>query len=109
LLHFKENEEDFYKQFDGVKVLPQSFKSQFEDELKKYDFLNAEALKVQIRKQKFRQLLANKGLQKEVYAFGNNKNEQIEIPYFIINYKYDSRLGLLFDEQEVWDDSSVFL
>jgi CRISPR-associated endonuclease/helicase Cas3 len=50
LIHSKKTEEDFYKQFDGAKILPQIYKSKFEEYLRNFDFINAENLKVSIRK-----------------------------------------------------------
>jgi CRISPR-associated endonuclease/helicase Cas3 len=51
----KNSEEDFYKQFDGIKILPQANKSLFEKYLSELDFINAESQKVQIKKGRFAQ------------------------------------------------------
>jgi CRISPR-associated endonuclease/helicase Cas3 len=39
LIHSKKTEEDFYKQFDGAKILPQIYKSKFEEYLRNFDFI----------------------------------------------------------------------
>ncbi len=104
LIHSKNKEEDFYKQFDGIKVLPVRLKERFEDYLSKYDFIGAERLKVQIRKNKFAQLIAEKdqNLYKTSYYFETEKGKLISIPYWVLTKKYDPEIGLLYDEQEVW-------
>lgn len=104
LLHSRKQEEDFYKQFDGIKVVPLKLKERFENYLSAYDFIGAERLKVQIRKNKFAQLRAenNKSLYKETYVFTSEKGKLIEIPYWILTKKYNSELGLIYTEQEEW-------
>ena len=104
-LHSRNTEEDFYKQFDGIKVLPISLKARFEEYLLKYDFIGAERLKVQIRKNKFAQLCAenDQNLSKNRFCFQTSKSKIISIPYWTIFKKYSPELGLLYDEQEVWE------
>ena len=104
LLHSKKKEEDFYKQFDGIKVLPIRLKERFENYLSQYDFIGAERLKVQIRKNKFAQLISesDQNLYKTSYNFETEKGKLITIPYWVLTKKYDSEIGLLYTEQEVW-------
>lgn len=104
LLHSKMKEDDFYKQFDGIKVLPIKLKERFENYLSQYDFIGAERLKVQIRKNKFAQLISesDQNLYKTSYVFETEKDKLITIPYWILTKKYDEKIGLLYDEQEVW-------
>lgn len=105
LIHSKNTEDDFYKQFDGIKVLPIRLKERFEDYLSKYDFIGAERLKVQIRKNKFAQLISgsDQNLYKTHFHFESDKGKLIAIPYWILTKKYDPEIGLLYDEQEVWE------
>lgn len=109
LLHSKQKEEDFYKQFDGIKVLPISLQERFKNYLSNYDFIGAERLKVQIRKNKFAQLIRenNNNLYKSSYSFESEKGKLITIPYWILTKKYDSKIGLLYDQQEVWQVEMV--
>lgn len=104
LLHSKKQEEDFYKQFDGIKVVPLKLKERFEGYLSDYDFIGAERLKVQIRKNKFAQLRAENdmNLYKSMYVFASEKGKLIEIPYWVLTKKYDHDIGLIYSEQEVW-------
>ncbi len=105
LLHSKKKEDDFYKQFDGIKVLPIMLRERFEDCLSKFDFIGAERLKVQIRKNKFAQLMFenDQNLFKTSYNFASVKGKLITIPYWVLTKKYDSEIGLLYNEQETWE------
>lgn len=109
LIHSKKQEEDFYKQFDGIKVLPLKLKERFENYLSVFDFIGAERLKVQIRKNKFAQLISenDQNLYKNSYNFETDKGKLIEIRYWILTKKYNSKLGLLYDEQEIWDTQLI--
>ena len=105
LMHSKNTEDDFYKQFDGIKVLPIKLKERYESYLCKYDFIGAERLKVQIRKNKFAQLISENDLNlyKDCFHFESDKSKLISIPYWVLTKKYDPEIGLLYDEQEVWE------
>lgn len=108
LIHSKKTEEDFYKQFDGAKILPQIYKSKFEEYLRNFDFINAENLKVSIRKNRFSQWISSQNLRKEVFAFEKNKKgDLLTIEYFITNKLYDSDLGLFKDEHSNWQDDNI--
>ncbi|HYF67261.1 MAG TPA: CRISPR-associated helicase Cas3' [Ohtaekwangia sp.] len=108
MVHSKRKEEEFYKQFEGIKVLPISLKERFTKCLQNFDFIAAERLKVQIRKNKFAQLINAKdnNLLKETFSF-ESKNKLISIEFWVITKKYDPALGLLYDEQEAWDDDTI--
>ena len=109
LIHSKKTEEDFYKQFDGAKILPQIYKSKFEEYLRNFDFINAENLKVSIKKNRFGQWLSSQNLRKEIFAFEKNKKgDLLTIEYFITNKLYDSDLGLFKDEHSIWKDENIF-
>ena len=106
----KIKEDEFYEQFDGIKVLPKRLKNDFIDLLNQFDFIGAERLKVQIRKQKFAQLKkendANLNLEKH---FVDKNDKLLEIRYWLIDKEYLSETGLNYDKQEEWnDDSNVF-
>jgi CRISPR-associated endonuclease/helicase Cas3 len=103
----KHTEEDFYKQFDGIKILPQSKKIDFENNLDHFDFITAESQKVQIRKGRFIGWLNSLNLKKDIYAFKGAK-KIFSIPYYMTNKVYDSELGLLTDEEESWNDSEIY-
>lgn len=103
LLHSKRKEEEFYKQFDGIKVLPQSQKDKFEQYLKNNDFISAENLKVQIRKGRFASWIQSQNLKKGNF-FIDRSYKSLQIDFWQTNKKYDKELGLLSDEEEEWND-----
>jgi CRISPR-associated endonuclease/helicase Cas3 len=102
----KNSEEDFYKQFDGIKILPQANKSLFEKYLSELDFINAESQKVQIKKGRFAQWIHSQNIKQDISAFAN-QNKMLEQRYWITNKKYDSDLGLIADEEECWQVSEI--
>lgn len=109
LKHSKSKEEDFYKKFDGAKILPQELKQQFEGYLTSFDFINADNLKVSIKKNRFSQWSASGNVRKETFYFEKNKKgELLKIEYFITNKVYDSEFGLFKDEQQPWQDYNMF-
>jgi CRISPR-associated endonuclease/helicase Cas3 len=102
----KYTEEDFYKQFDGIKILPQKFISTYENSLASFDFDNAESQKVQISKSRFIGWLKNNSLRRRSFAFSKKNKLNIE-EYFITNKLYTSELGLIADEEENWEDAEI--
>jgi len=94
-------EEEFEKQFDGIKVLPVILKKEYQELLEANKFIKAESLKVSISKQRFASLLSNDGIQCVVSAFQHANQEEIkQQTYCVINRKYDSNLGLQIDNME---------
>lgn len=107
MLHSKQKEEDFYKQFDGIRILPQSLKQKFEDYLDNYDFINAENLKVQIRSNRFLQFLNSNSIRKETYFIDKGENKKLlNIDYWVTNKKYNEVVGLDIQDNEIWDDAN---
>jgi len=106
LLHSKHKEEDFYKQFDGIKILPQSQKKQFEKYLNELDFINAENLKVQIRKGKFAWWIDEGYIRKNSFVLSKN-SKLLQIDFFETNKVYEPELGLFSDEVEPWHDTLI--
>jgi len=99
-LHSKEREKDFYKQFDGVKVIPAALEKEYRSLLSNFDFIGAETLKVQIRKRQFAQCIEAGTLESTQFVFTHPDNPNsriIEIDYFLLNKQYDKDLGLLID------------
>ncbi|MDP4276676.1 MAG: CRISPR-associated helicase Cas3' [Bacteroidota bacterium] len=92
-------EEEFEKQFDGVKVLPAVLNKEYQILLEANHFIKAEALKVSISKQRFASMITHDdGIHRDISAFQLiQKNIIKEIPYYIINRAYDDELGLQID------------
>ncbi len=101
----EEGEEDYYKQFDGVKVLPLFYEKKFKSLINKFDFIGGEQLKVQIRKGRFSQFLGTPFLEKnQINLPIHNGNKFIEIKYYVIKKKYRQDLGLMISEDEVLEE-----
>jgi CRISPR-associated endonuclease/helicase Cas3 len=102
-------EEEFEKQFDGIKVLPSILKKEYQELLEANKFIKAESLKVSITKQRFASLITNDGIHRDVSAFQLLRKEEIkEQPYYIIDRKYDDELGLQLDIEERNFDAMIF-
>lgn len=100
-IHCQKSEEDFYKQFDGIKVLPICNEKVFKQYLDQYDFIKAESLKVQISSKRFRGLLIDKVVEKKRYVIESNKSDNLlSFDYFIMKRKYTESLGLEVNVEE---------
>ena len=96
-IYNQKQEEDFYEQFDGVRVLPASLLDEYRALLKENKFIKAESLKVQISSKRFNILLHNNGISADKEAFRSITSEKIlEQKFFLINKVYDNELGLQF-------------
>jgi CRISPR-associated endonuclease/helicase Cas3 len=94
-------EDEFEKQFDGVKVLPAIKADEYRELLDANKFIKAESLKVSITKQRFASLISKDGIHRDVSAFKLLRKEEFkEQSYYIIDRKYDSELGLQLDIEE---------
>lgn len=103
-------EEEFEKQFDGVKVLPSTLEDDYRALLENNKFIKAEGLKVSISKQRFASLIAKEGIHRDVSAFQLlRKNVIKEQAYYVINRKYDNNLGLQIDLEAEPEESLVIL
>ncbi len=94
-------EEDFYKQFDGIKVLPKSLVDRYRNRIEDGEFLKAESLLVSIGTRRFMGLLSSGYIDKEKFCWSNDKDDKLSLrSEYIINCKYSSKIGLIFNEPE---------
>jgi CRISPR-associated endonuclease/helicase Cas3 len=108
-IYYPHREEEFEKQFDGIKVLPSSLKREYQELMEANKFIKAESLKVSITTRRFASLISKEGIRRDVLAFQLLKKEEIkEQPYFIIDRKYDGELGLQLDAEERIFDAMIF-
>lgn len=108
MIHSKDAEEDFYKQFDGIKVLPQCFHQQFINRLERFDFIGAERLKVQIRKNLYAAWMFRDNIRKQSFIFEKKDGKLLEIKYLVVNKKYEGVLGFQRNENEEWQPEDVY-
>lgn len=100
-IYNQKQEEDFYEQFDGVRVLPSIFLREYRNFLEQNKFIKAENLKVQISSRRFNALIHNEGIDVHTESFDSVKTHKLlEQKVFVINKKYDSELGLQLDIAE---------
>lgn len=91
-------EEEFEKQFDGIKVLPSIQKNKYIEYVEANQFIKAESLKVAITKRRFFSLINNGGLHQYIATYENlKKNTLQDLKFYIIDRKYDNELGLQLD------------
>ena len=99
LMESENAEEDFYKMFDGIKVLPTELFAEFKERLFKFDFIGAEMLKVSIRKSEMARWFKDSIMEKSKISLPLSNGLFYDIDFFIVNLKYDEDLGLKKDEQ----------
>jgi len=109
-IYYPHREEEFEKQFDGIKVLPSILKKKYLDLLEANQFIKAESLKVSISKKRFMSMILNENIQRDIAAFLLIHKEEIkEQTYFVVNRKYNAELGLQWDLEENFEYSFNFL
>lgn len=103
-------EEEFEKQFDGVKVLPSILENEYNKFIEENKFIKAESLKISISKRRFISLSINRDIYRTIFAFEAKGKEVIkEQAYYVINRKYDNELGLQLDEEEKSNEQNCLL
>ena len=103
--YIPQREEDFYRQFDGIKVLPSCLWEQYKTRITSYQFIKAKALLVNITHQRFMAFLSQNVIEKRRITFPSDKDEDTikSSNVWVINRKYSHEVGLLVDQSS--DDS----
>lgn len=93
-LHYDENrEETFYQQFDGIKVLPEELKDEYQNCLNERQFIKADSLLVSIRKGRWIYMQKEGSIYKQNFVYESDE-KMIDRNIFIIKCHYDNELGL---------------
>lgn len=109
-MYNEKQEEDFYEQFDGVKVLPLKFFGEYQTLLEQNKFVKAENLKVQISSKRFNALIHKDAVDVKTAEYENiGAHKILEQKVFVINKKYDSEIGLQLDVEERSSKEDYFL
>jgi len=92
-------EEDFYKKFDGVPVIPQVLEAEYQALITKFNFIEAEALTVSVRAWRFGAGLSDQTIERRFVAILANaaddeKSRTKEFSYYTIRRPYSVELGL---------------
>lgn len=93
----EQKEDEFYEQFDGMKVLPAICRQEYCERLNRYDFIGAELLKVTIRKCNFARWRKADVLVRDKHAFAHlnpKKNKPIEVVFYLLKLPYFKDIGL---------------
>ena len=103
--YIPQREEDFYRQFDGMKVLPSCLWEEYNTRIAGYQFVKAKGLLVNITHQRFMALFNQNVIEKRHVAFPSDKDKKTinDSTVWIINRKYSHEVGLLVDQPP--DDS----
>lgn len=96
------DEDEFYEQFDGVKVVPEACFIDFKRCVESFDLIGAEGYKVQIRKQNFMGWRKNDNIKSDSLVIGTEKGNQMKIRFYRTNKKYTRDLGLIPYEEDSW-------
>ncbi len=108
LFYDEKKEEEFYKQFDGVKVLPIGLVKTYNEYLQQKQFVKADGLLVSIRESRLFQLLQDESIYKESFYFENITQDKLEHKtFFVIKRAYDNELGLLMNEVKNSDFNDI--
>ena len=112
LNYIPQREEDFYRQFDGIKVLPSCLWEKYKARIANYQFVKAKALLVNITHQRFMAFTTQNVIEKRHIAFPSSKDEDTinSSVVWVINRKYSHDVGLLVDQSpDDYLDSDNFL
>jgi CRISPR-associated endonuclease/helicase Cas3 len=93
-MRHQEVEQEFYKRFTGVEVLPACFAEAYERHIEHLDFINAERLMVSLHQGAFWKLRHN-GLIEKSAAVTNRRGRLGNHPYWLAACEYTGQLGLL--------------
>lgn len=100
LVYDSKSEEDFYKQFAGIKVLPVCLKEKYQKYLDKKQFVKADGLLVSISESRLLSLLKENSVEKDIFYYMGEKENLYNKGVKIILRKYSKDLGLRIKEKE---------
>jgi len=97
-----ENEEEYYKQFKGIRVLPAKCKKKYEAYLENNQFIKADGLLIQITEPRFIGLIKKGEIESDTFSFQLKRTEKFtDKSVFVIKRKYDSELGLQMNKEDI--------
>lgn len=94
-------EEDYYNQFDGQKVLPQSLVDKYQHYIEERQFIKADSLMVSIKTRRLKALMNQQLVSRMSFTYPDESGQDWKSRReYVIKTKYSSDIGLLFDEDE---------
>lgn len=101
LSYSQESEDDYYRQFDGIRVLPACLVDEYQNRLNKQQLIKADSLLVSIRESRFISMINNEEIERtSVLIAPCTGHKAFEKNIFIIKRKYNSEYGLLINEPD---------
>lgn len=105
----RQNEEVFYKQFDGCKVLPSSLVAEFQHRLNENNIVKAESLLVTITTSRLKMCLDKGDIIQQAFTYQAGEDIRTRSEYIVKN-KYTSEIGLEFGQSEARStEEDIFL
>jgi CRISPR-associated endonuclease/helicase Cas3 len=101
-IYSPQKEEEFYKQFDGVPVLPVSLEEDYYRLLSNYQFIKAESLMVKISSRNFARWISSENDNIRKDSFVIQGKEPYLVNYYKTNLMYSSNEGLSQLEFDDW-------
>ena len=110
LVYDSTKEDEFYKQFDSVKVLPVQLVNDYKTYLEQHEFIKADGLLVSIRESRLWRLLQEQEASKDIFYYENITKDKLERKeFFVIKRVYNEELGLLINEAIQSDPNDLIL
>lgn len=100
LSYDSKSEEDFYKQFSGIKVLPVCLRTRYQEYLDKKQFVKADGLLVSVSESRLWSLLKDNSVESDTFYYEGEKETLYNKDIKIILRKYDKDLGLRINEKD---------
>ncbi|MFL1682705.1 MULTISPECIES: CRISPR-associated helicase/endonuclease Cas3 [Bacteroidales] len=108
LVYDEKSEKMFYRQFDGIKVLPVDLIKEYRACLEQKSFIEADALLVSVKESRLWGLLKSEDAYEDSFYFENIKKLGCKNVY-IIKRVYDSEIGLRMNEIKNIDSDQLCL
>lgn len=96
LEYSEQREEDYYRQFDGQKVLPMVLVDEYQQKISDYEFVKADSLLVSISTGRFKALLNSGLIDMKSFTYPTDNDKVKTRKEFVIKTSYNSELGLQF-------------
>ena len=100
LSYDSKSEEDFYKQFSGIKVLPACLRTRYQEYLDKKQFVKADGLLVSVSESRLWSLLKDNSVESDTFYYEGEKETLYNKDIKIILRRYDKDLGLRINEKD---------
>lgn len=109
--YIPQHEKNFYRQFDGQKVLPSCFWEEYNNRIQRYQFVKADSLLVNISQDRLMGFVdaGIAELMHVAYPSSTNDEKLYQKEVYVVKRKYSHELGLLIDAEPDDDNSDIFL